>query len=117
MKGLWFGSVAVEGDLIRRFSGGVVQPGGLPAIQCTQGLLAIANQHRISGGIGIVDVLPGINMDLFAGGMLRDNQHFGDFTTTSVLSYRIGYGLTWQFGCGSCCSTSLSNSWSCGKLP
>jgi long-chain fatty acid transport protein len=95
--------------------GGVVQPGGLPAVRYTQGLLAIANQHRISGGIGIVDVLPGINLDLFAGGMFRDTQQLGNFTTTSAASYWVGFGLTWQFGRGSCCSTSTPNSWCSGS--
>jgi long-chain fatty acid transport protein len=93
--------------------GGVIQPGGLPAVRYTQGLLAITCQHRISAGIGVVDVLPGINLDLFAGGMLRDTQREGDFTTTSVTSYWIGLGLTWQFGRGACCPPSVPESWSC----
>jgi long-chain fatty acid transport protein len=95
--------------------GGVVQPGGLPAVRYTQGLLAIANQHRLSGGIGIVDVLPGVNFDMFAGGMFRDTQHLGDFTTTSAASYWVGFGLTWQFGRGSCCSTGAPDSWCSGS--
>lgn len=91
--------------------GGVVEPGGLPAVRYTQGLLAIANPHRISGGIGVVDVLPGVNLDMMAGGMFRDTQQLGNFTTTSVASYWIGFGLTWQFGRGSCCPSSVPDSW------
>jgi long-chain fatty acid transport protein len=94
--------------------GGVIEPGGLPAVRYSQGLLAIANQHRISGGIGVVDVLPGINLDLMAGGMFRDTQQLGNFTTTSAASYWIGFGLTWQFGRGSCCPSSVPDSWCAG---
>lgn len=82
--------------------GGVIQPGELAAIRYTQGLLAIANQHRLSGGVGVMDVLPGVNLDLMAGGMFSDTQQLGDSTTTTVTSYWIGLGLTWQFGCGAC---------------
>ncbi|MFM9118155.1 MAG: OmpP1/FadL family transporter [Planctomycetota bacterium] len=82
--------------------GGVSQPGELAAIRYTQGLLAIANQHRLSGGVGVMDVLPGVNLDLMAGGMFSDTQQLGDSTTTTVTSYWIGLGLTWQFGAGAC---------------
>ena len=78
--------------------GGVFPPGGPPSVRYTQGLLAITPQHRISVGIGAVDVLPGIDMDLMAGGMFRDTEQLGPFTTTSVASYWIGFGLTWRFG-------------------
>lgn len=80
--------------------GGIVEPGGLPAVRYTQGLLAIANPHRLSFGIGM-DLLPGMSADLMAGGMFRDTQQLGNFTTTSVASYWIGMGLTWEFG--ACC--------------
>jgi long-chain fatty acid transport protein len=90
--------------------GGVVEPGGLPAVRYTQGLLAIANPHRISGGIG-TDVLPGLALDLMAGGMFRDTQQLGNFTTTSAASYWIGLGLTWQFGRGACCPPPVPDSW------
>jgi long-chain fatty acid transport protein len=84
--------------------GGVVQPGGLRAVRYSQGLLAITSQHRISAGIGMTDVLPGIDMDVMAGGMFRDQQQLGDATQTSIMSYWIGLGFTWRFGRGSCCS-------------
>ena len=94
--------------------GGVVQPGGLPAVRYTQGLLAIANPHRISGGIG-TDLLPGLALDLMAGGMFRDTQQLGNFTTTSTASYWIGLGLTWQFGRGACCPPPVPDSWCSGS--
>lgn len=86
--------------------GGVI--GGVPAddiaaVRYTQGLLAITCQHRISGGIGVVDVLPGIDFDLMAGGMFRDSTNLGATTTTSVQSYWLAAGITWRFGRGACC--------------
>ncbi len=95
--------------------GGVVQPGDLAAVRYTQGLLAITSQHRITAGIGLVDVLPGLDMDMMVGGMFRDSEQLGDFTTTSIESYWIGTGLTWRFGRGACCGKSIPNSWSRGS--
>jgi long-chain fatty acid transport protein len=95
--------------------GGVTQPGGLPAVRYTQGLLAITSQHRISGGIGMVDVLPGVNIDMMAGGMFRDTEQLGSFTTTSILSYWVGFGITWQFGRGACCPPPIPDSWCYGE--
>jgi hypothetical protein len=39
---------------------------------------------------------------VIAGGMFHAEEAFGD-TTASVVSYWIGAGITWWFGCGSCC--------------
>ncbi|MDX1962251.1 MAG: hypothetical protein SFX18_03795 [Pirellulales bacterium] len=92
--------------------GGVVQPGGLRSVRYTQGLLAITSQHRITMGIGVVDVLPGIDLDFMAGGMFRDSEQLGDFTRTSIESYWIGTGLTWRFGRGSCERLPVPATWS-----
>lgn len=94
--------------------GGVIQPGDIRAVRYTQGLLAVTSQHRISGGIGIQDVLPGIDMDIMAGGMFRSSEQLGDFTSTSIASYWIGAGLTWRFGRGSCDRLNIPNQW-CGN--
>jgi long-chain fatty acid transport protein len=89
--------------------GGVFPPGGPPSVRYTQGLLAVTPQHRISMGIGAVDVLPGIDMDLLVGGMFRDTEQLGPSTTTSMSSYWIGFGLTWRFGaCPTGCTMSPS---------
>ena len=90
---------------------GGVPLGELPAVRYTQGLLAVTSQHRISAGIGMSDVLPGIDLDLMAGGMFRDEEQLGDFTTTSIESYWVGLGLTWRFGRGSCCRLPAPDSW------
>jgi long-chain fatty acid transport protein len=93
--------------------GGIIVPGDLPAVRYTQALLAIAGQHRISGGAGVVDLLPGIDFDLMAGGMFFDRQQLGEFTQTSMLSYWIGFGLTWRFDRGSCERLPAPENW-CG---
>lgn len=94
-----------------RTLGGVVQPGDLAAVRYSQGLLAITSQHRMSLGLGVVDVLPGVDMDMMAGGMFKDSQQLGDFTTTSIESYWLGAGLTWRFGRGSSLPNIAPNSW------
>jgi long-chain fatty acid transport protein len=91
---------------------GGVQPGDLRAVRYTQGLLAITSQNRISAGIGVVDVLPGLDIDLFAGGMLEDSEQLGDATITSIESYWIGTALTWRFGRGRSQDLGIPDSWS-----
>lgn len=93
--------------------GGIVPPGAVNAIQYVQGLAPNFNRHRISGGIGIPNVLPGVDMDMFMGGMFRNSDTFG-LTSASVESYYIGGGMTWRFGRGSGCNLA-PNDW-CGEL-
>ena len=84
-------------------AGGVSPPNGRPVIEYVQSTLAVVNEHRLSGGVGIRDVLPGIDFDVFAGGMLGASQDFvGGHVTASLESYWIGAGLTWRFGRGAC---------------
>jgi long-chain fatty acid transport protein len=95
--------------------GGIVQPGDLPAVRYTQALLAITSQHRIAFGLGVTDVLPGIDADLMAGGMFRDSEQLGGFATTSIESYWIGVGTTWRFGRGACECLPAPESWCTGS--
>ncbi|MFV2067943.1 MAG: OmpP1/FadL family transporter [Pirellulales bacterium] len=84
-------------------AGGVFPPNGRPVIEYAQSTLAVVNEHRISAGIGVRDVLPGIDFDLFAGGMFEASQDFaGGSVTASLESYWVGAGLTWRFGRGAC---------------
>lgn len=83
---------------------------GVTGLQYVQAQLAAINQHRISAGVGVVDVLPGIDVDLFAGGMFEESQSFGA-SAASLESYWVGLGLTWRFGRGSCHGTSAPDSW------
>jgi len=90
---------------------GGVPLGSLPAVRYTESLLAITSQNRISFGIGVSDVLPGIDLDMMAGGMFKDTSQQGPFTTTSIESYWIGFGLTWRFGRGAVVSLPAPDSW------
>jgi long-chain fatty acid transport protein len=76
-------------------------PDGVPALRYIQGQFAAVSQHRITGGIGLTDVLPGIDLDILAGGMFNESDQFAS-TIASVESYWIGSYITWRFGCGRC---------------
>lgn len=92
--------------------GGVPLPDGIPALRYVQGQFAAISQHRITGGIGLRDALPGVDMDLFAGGMFEASDRFAD-TVASVESYWIGFGLTWRFGRGACEDLGIPDDWGC----
>jgi long-chain fatty acid transport protein len=92
-------------DLAGASVGGIVPP----SVEYVQAQLAAINQHRISGGIGVRDVLPGVDLDLFAGGMLEASDTLGT-TTATLSSYWVGAGLTWRFGRGACNEASDGSS-------
>jgi long-chain fatty acid transport protein len=79
-------------------------------VDYVQALFPNINQHRISGGIGLTDVLPGVDLDLFAGGMFRESQNYG-LSTASVESYWVGFGTTWRFGRGGCKHVTAPYCW------
>jgi len=81
---------------------GIPVPGGIPAVKYLQAQFAVVNQHRLSLGAGVSDVLPGLDMDVLAGGMFPATEQLGDITSVSVNSYWIGAGLTWRYGRGAC---------------
>ncbi|MEM1069010.1 MAG: hypothetical protein AAGG48_05475 [Planctomycetota bacterium] len=80
--------------------GGVINPQS--TVDYIQSLFPNINEHRLTGGIGIKDILPGVDFDLFAGGQFEDTRDFGD-TSVSIESYWIGFGTTWRFSRGGCC--------------
>ena len=84
---------------------GIAVPGGVPAVKYLQAQFGVVNQHRLSAGIGINDVLPGLDFDALAGGMFEASQQFGNLTNVSIESYWIGMGFTWRFDRG-CCSAN-----------
>ena len=86
--------------------GGVPVPGGVTAVKYLQAQFAVINQHRLSAGFGVSDVLPGVDFDAFAGGMFRASEQLGAFTNVNVESYWIGLGFTWRFDRGACCATN-----------
>ncbi len=71
------------------------------AMRYVQGQFAAISQHRLTGGVGIRDVLPGLDLDLYAGGMFKNSGRYGH-TIASLEGYWVGAGLTWRFGRGAC---------------
>ena len=75
-------------------------PGSRPTnIQLYQASsLPFVNQNRITGGVGRQDLLlPGLDLDLFAGGLLPASDNFGPHNSASLALYYIGLGLTWRY--------------------
>jgi long-chain fatty acid transport protein len=96
------GYVYAENPLDRTLgnsAGGIIPPvAAEAALQYVQSTVAVGNQHRMTVGAGLRDVLPGVDLDLFAGYMFGAEEQLGDFTATDVKSYWVGGGLTWQYG-------------------
>jgi long-chain fatty acid transport protein len=69
------------------------------AVQLYQASSApFVNQNRITGGIGRQDFLfPGLDVDLFGGGLLPASDSFGSHNTASLAMYYVGLGLTWRY--------------------
>jgi len=82
--------------------GGITVPGGENAIHYAQNTVAVINPHRISAGIGIEDIIPGVNFDLNAGGMFKTTDDLGPRDRVSISTYWIGAGFTWVFDRGAC---------------
>ena len=97
-------------DLPNTTIGGVLPPGGIAAAQYTQAQFPAINQHRFSGGVGIRDLLPGVDFDIFAGGMFGSEEQLGA-TSVSVESYWVGFGTTWRFGRGACEDLPVPDDW------
>jgi long-chain fatty acid transport protein len=76
---------------------------GIPVLQSQlqfyqAAILPAVNQNRITGGIGRQDfLLPGMDLDLFAGGMLPASDTFGPHNSASLAVYYIGLGMTWRY--------------------
>jgi long-chain fatty acid transport protein len=98
-------------DSVLGGAGGVIPPDGIPAMRYVQGQFASMSQHRITGGIGCRDVLPGIDLDLSAGGMFENSDTFST-TTATIESYWLAFGLTWRFGRGACERLPVPDHWS-----
>jgi len=79
------------------------------AVDYIAALFPNINEHRISGGIGM-ELCPGVDVDLFAGGQFNDSRDFGD-TAVSIESYWVGFGTTWRFGRGACGSDRVKDQW------
>lgn len=80
------------------------------SVDYIRALLPNISQNRISAGIGVPDVLPGVDLDLFAGGMFKESQSFG-VTTVDLESYWVGFGVTWRFRRGACGHQCVPDQW------
>ena len=89
-------------DTVPGTIGGVIPIGGIPAVQYIQSQVAAISQHRLTGGVGISDITPGVDLDLSLGGMFGAEQSFGN-ATASVESYWLAFGFTWKCGQQNCC--------------
>ncbi len=84
---------------------GITLPGATAAVNYVQAQLGLINEHRLSAGMGVEDILPGLDFDLTAGGMFAASQVFGT-TKLDIESYWITFGFTWHFdGAKNCCPT------------
>ena len=88
-------------DAVGGSAGGILPPGGAAHVQYIEALFAAIPQNRVTGGVSVRDVLPGVDLAFFAGGMFEESQTFG-VTTATVESYWVGTGFTWRFGRGAC---------------
>jgi len=94
---------------------GIPVPDAVPGADYLQAQVAVFNQHRVSAGIGVVDVLPGVNFDAFAGGMFRASDQLGASTNVAASSYYLGVGITWRFAnCGALRSSAPAPTPTCG---
>lgn len=91
-------------------AGGVIPPDGLQAVQFIQSQFPSINPHRLSGGVGIRDLLPGVDLDLTAGGMFYAADQFG-LSAVDAESYWAALGITWRFERGSCESLPVPERW------
>ena len=70
-------------------------------------ILPFVNQNRITGGVGRQDfLLPGLDLDLFAGGLLPASDNFGIHNRASLGIYYIGMGMTWRFDAAKPCGNA-----------
>lgn len=107
------GYVSAENAMIANPTGsigGIDLPGTTDALQFVQTLLPAINPHRMTGGTGIRDALPRIDIDLIGGGMFNASEQFGE-SSAELESYWVAVGLTWRFGRGSCCRLPVPEQW------
>ncbi len=98
-------------DQVPNEIGGIIPVGGIPAVNFIQGQFASISQHRLTGGLGIRDIMPNVDLDLSVGGMFQGDQAFGS-TLVDVKSYWFAFGLSWRCGPaagGDCCTPAYNS--------
>jgi hypothetical protein len=78
--------------------GGIVLPDGVPAIRYVQGQFATITENRITGGLGVRELFPGMDVDLFAGYGFDADDQFANTSVSLKDNYWVGFGSTWRFG-------------------
>jgi long-chain fatty acid transport protein len=89
---------AFAGDPINKNAGagsGVVQQLVTQYLQGTE--LPAISKHRLTAGLGYCNILPGLSVDGYAGGLLPQSEDFGTHTHTTAFAWYLGVGLTWAF--------------------
>ncbi len=85
--------------------GGINLADGVPGIRYVQGQFAAITEHRITGGVGVRDFRPGMDLDVFAGYGFNATDQFAATTVNLEGNYWLGFGTTWRFGgCSNGCS-------------
>ncbi len=87
--------------------GGFTLPDGIPGVRYVQGQFAAITQHRITTGIGVQDVMPGVDFNLFGGFAFAASDQFAATRVRIDGNYWIGFGTTWRFGAPCCCTTAM----------
>lgn len=90
----------IRDDVGVNVGGAVIGANATQYFQATE--LAAIYRHRITGGVGIKELLPNMDLDLFVGGVLKESQNFGTHTQASIQGWYTGLGFTWHFGKPAC---------------
>jgi len=77
---------------------GIPLPGGQAMVEYYQASSIVICKHRLTAGMGIEDILPGVTLDFYGGGYLPESHQYGTHTTASLKLWYAGAGLTWKFG-------------------
>ncbi len=92
-------------------AGGIIPPDvRADAMHYLQTQFPAINEHRLSGGVGVRNFFPGVDLDLTAGGMFDADDQF-DQSAVTVESYWVAAGLTWRFGRGACERLPVPDRW------
>jgi hypothetical protein len=78
--------------------GGNLLPDGVPGVRYIQSQFAMISEHRITGGLGVKDFRPGMDVDLFAGYGFDADDQLGATSISLTGNYWVGFGATWHFG-------------------
>lgn len=82
-------------DLSAGSAGGIASQALSNYLQATE--LAAISKHRLTVGLGYANILPGLDFDMYGGGLLQESSDFGPFSSAKAYAWYAGFGLTWRF--------------------